>query len=99
MSLFGIYNIGASGLAASQAALAVTSNNIANINTPGYSAEAVTLNIASPVQTSAGSVGTGVTAVGITRSYNQFIEAQLLNQQQNQSKSSAMDQTWGQVEQ
>jgi len=99
MSLLGLYNIGESALIASQAALAVTSNNIANANTPGYSTEAVTLNIANPVQTSAGSVGSGVTATGVTRSYNQFIGAQLLTQQQNQSASSATSQTWGQVEQ
>jgi len=99
MSLFGLYNIGESALTASQAALAVTSNNIANVNTPGYSAESVTLNIATPMPTDVGAVGSGVTATGATRSYNAFIEAQLLNQQQNQSKSSALDQTWGQVEQ
>ena len=38
MSLLGIYNIGESALVASQAALAVTSNNMANANTPGFDA-------------------------------------------------------------
>ncbi len=99
MSLTSLYNIGESALAASQAGLAVTSNNIANVNTPGYDAEAVTLSISNPIQTSAGSIGTGVTATGITRNYNQFIGAQLLTQQQNQSASSSLSQTLGQVEQ
>jgi len=99
MSLLGIYNIGESALVASQTALSVTSNNVANVNTPGYDEEAVTLNISNPTPTSVGAIGTGVTATGVTRSYNQFIGAQLLTQQQNQSASSATSQTWGQVEQ
>jgi flagellar hook-associated protein 1 FlgK len=99
MSLSGLFDIGKSALIASQTALAVTSNNIANVNTPGYSKESVTLDIASPFYTGAGPVGSGVTAAAITRSYDRFIQAQLLNQQQNQGKSASLDETWGQVEQ
>lgn len=99
MSLSGIYNIGESALIASQTALAVTSNNIANVNTPGYSEEAVTLSAANPVATGAGSIGSGVTATGVTRSYDSFLQTQLLDQQQNQSQSSALNQAWGQVQQ
>ncbi len=99
MALSGLYEIGKSALIASQTALAVTSNNIANVNTPGYSAESVTLDIASPTSTSAGQVGSGVTAANVTRNYNSFVEAQLLNEQKKQSMSASMDQTWGQVEQ
>jgi flagellar hook-associated protein 1 len=36
-------NIAASGLAAAQAQLNVTANNIANLNTPGYTAQRVDL--------------------------------------------------------
>jgi len=99
MALSGLFEIGKSALIASQTALAVTSNNIANVNTPGYSKESVTLAIASPFSTSAGPVGSGVSASNITRSYDSFTEVQLLNEQQNQSKSASLDQTWGQVEQ
>jgi flagellar hook-associated protein 1 FlgK len=99
MSLSGLYDIGKSALIASQTALAVTSNNIANVNTPGYTKESVTLDIASPFSSSAGPIGSGVTAASIARSYDNFIQAQLLNQQQNQGKSASLDQTWGQVEQ
>ncbi len=99
MSLSGLFEIGKSALIASQTGLAVTSNNIANVNTPGYSKESVTLEISSPFTSSAGPIGNGVTATSIARSYDSFTEAQLLNEQQNQSKSASMDQTWGQVEQ
>lgn len=49
-------NIAASGLNAAQAQLAVTANNIANMNTPGYSAERVDL---------AGGPGGGVVVEGV----------------------------------
>jgi len=98
MSLLSILDIGKSALFASQTALNVTSNNIANVNTPGYSREAVVLSIANPVSTSGGMVGMGVMISGIQRSYDRFIQAQLLGQGQSQGRSSAMDNTWGQIE-
>jgi flagellar hook-associated protein 1 FlgK len=99
MSISGLFNSGLSALTASQTALSVTSNNIANVNTQGYTRQDVVLDISNPVPTSAGFIGTGVTVSGITRSYDQFIQTQLLGQQQNQGRSTAMDQTWGQIEQ
>lgn len=99
MTISGLFNSGLSSLLASQTALSVTSNNIANVNTPGYTKQDIVLNVANSIQTGAGFIGTGVTVAGITRSYDQFIQAQLLNQQQSQGRSAAMDQTWGQVEQ
>ena len=99
MSISGLFDIGKSALFASQTALTITSNNIANANTPGYNRQDVILNIANPVSTGAGVIGRGVTTEGIRSSYDKFIYAQLLGQQQNQGSSAAMDQAWGQVEQ
>lgn len=99
MSLFGLFDIGKTALFASQTALTVTSNNIANVNTPGYSRQDVILSIANPVSSSFGSIGRGVSATAIVRSYDQFIQSQLVSQEQSKGKSTAMDNTWGQVEQ
>jgi len=99
MSLLGLFDIGKTALFASQTALTVTSNNIANANTPGYSRQDVVLSIANPVSSAFGSIGRGVSATAIMRSYDQFIQSQLVGQEQNQGKSAAMDNTWGQVEQ
>lgn len=99
MSILGLFDIGKSALFASQTALTVTSNNIANANTPGYNRQDVILNIANPINSGAGMIGMGVTTEGIRSSYDKFIQAQLLGQQQNQGRSASMDQAWGQVEQ
>jgi flagellar hook-associated protein 1 FlgK len=98
MTISGLYDIGKSALYTSQAALGVISNNIANVNTSGYSRQDIVLNIATPVPTSQGDIGTGVTVGGIVRSYDKFLQAQLMGQQQSQSRSDIMNQMWGQVE-
>ena len=99
MSIIGLFDIGKSALFASQAGLSVTSNNIANVNTPGYSRQELVLEIATPATTRSGFMGRGVTTAGIRRSYDRFIQSQLIGQQQSQGRSAAMDGTWGQVEQ
>lgn len=98
MSVNGLFNIGQSAITAGQTALAVTSNNIANANTPGYSRQEVILSVTRPQVTQSGYLGTGVAAVSVERSYDRFIQMQLLGQQQSQGRSAAMDKAWGQVE-
>lgn len=63
---FGL-NIGASGLAAFQASLNTTANNIANVQTEGYSRQETTLAATSPLRVYAkyGSTGTGVEATEV----------------------------------
>jgi len=72
--LFGI-SVGA--LQAFQAALNVTSNNIANANTPGYAKETVELTAAKPQSNGSVTMGNGVTVVGISRSFSQATANQL----------------------
>ncbi|MGC1562975.1 MAG: flagellar basal body protein, partial [Bradyrhizobium sp.] len=61
-----------SGLRANQAALAITSGNIANAQTPGYVAET-----ANQSELSAGTGGTTVQVNGATRDLDVFIQNQL----------------------
>jgi flagellar hook-associated protein 1 len=67
---------GVSGLLAFQTALDTISNNISNVNTPGYSEESANLvtNTASP--TPDGWVGNGVSVSSVTREYSNFLDAQ-----------------------
>lgn len=99
MSISGLFNAAQSALFASQAALNATSNNIANVNTPGYSRQEVVLETATPENIGSNFVGRGVSIADIARKFDQFIQDQLMGQQQNYGKSLALDQTWGQVEQ
>lgn len=98
MSLFGLFDIGRSALLASQTGIAVTSNNIANVNTPGYSRQEVILEIANPVSSGRGFIGRGVTVAGIRRSYDNFIQMQLLGQQQNRGRSQAINNALSEIE-
>lgn len=99
MSLFGLFDIGKSALLASQAALSVTSNNIANVNTPGFSRQEALFESANSVSIGGNFLGGGVTISGIKRYYDQFIQSQLLGQYQNYGRSSALNQTLSQIEQ
>lgn len=100
MSISGLFNIGKSALAASQTALSVINNNIANVNTQGYARQDVILQISSSIQGNGGQlIGTGVTTAGISRSYDRFIESQMTDQFQFLGRSASLDKTLGSAEQ
>lgn len=67
-TFFGLH-IGGSALAAYQAAVNTTANNIANVQTEGYSRQETTLSASAPLRVNAryGSTGTGVEAIAITQ--------------------------------
>ena len=68
-----LLNIGMSGLNAAQGSLSVLSNNIANVNTPGYSRQqsAQTANASNAY--GGVFIGTGTTLADVRRVYNQFL--------------------------
>lgn len=72
---FGL-NIGASALAAYQASLNTTANNIANVKTTGYTRQTTVLEAGHPlrVYTRYGCVGTGVVATEITQERNLYYD-------------------------
>lgn len=79
--IFGIFSIGRLALLANQRALAVTSQNIANVNTLGYSRQEAVFEATPPTQTGAGPIGTGVQIGEIRRVVDLFIENQILGEQ------------------
>ncbi len=81
--LFGVLSTGASALLMQQRAINVTGNNIANVNTPGYSRQKLNLETATPVQSSLGLMSFGVTSTGIERVYDRFIGVQLTTENAN----------------
>lgn len=70
--------IGQSALITQQKAIDITGNNIANVNTEGYTRQRLNMVQSQPVRDLGGTMSTGVTAdLKIKRYYDQFITAQL----------------------
>lgn len=78
MSMSPLLDIGNTALTAQRIALQVTSENIANVNTPGYSRQSATLTPGPTYVTHGHAFGSGVMVSGIERSYDGFIQRQLL---------------------
>jgi flagellar hook-associated protein 1 len=72
-----ILNTSISGLLAFQQALSVTSNNVSNAATPGYSRQNINLAEALGQGTASGYIGSGVNVKSITRSYDETLAAQV----------------------
>jgi flagellar hook-associated protein 1 FlgK len=98
MGIFGLFDIGKSAIFASRAALDVTANNIANINTPGFSRKEAILEIQTPGRTRAGFVGRGVTVGHIRRHYDNLLQNQILLQKQNSARANSIGDVFRQVE-
>jgi flagellar hook-associated protein 1 FlgK len=65
-----------------QQAISVTSHNIANVNTPGYSRQQLIMTTNTPLDSSIGPMGTGVSADAIERVYDRYLSAQINNESQ-----------------
>jgi len=75
--IYGVLNLAGNALLTQQKALNVTGNNIANVNTPGYSRQKLMLENKTPMQSSIGPMGNGVEAVSVERVYDRFLGVQI----------------------
>ena len=98
MSLNSVLEIGKSGLNIYQMATEVTSQNIANVNTPGYSRQQVLLETAPPTTANGFPLGTGVRIASITRSYDALLQQQLVNAQTTQGYDTTKSDVLQQIE-
>lgn len=99
MALVGtdIFGVGLSGLNAAQNALAVSSNNIANVNTPGYTSQYITQAGREPQNAGFGFLGQGVDVTSVQRSYNVFLSTQMQVAQTSSSYYSTQSQQLAQI--
>jgi flagellar hook-associated protein FlgK len=74
-----ILSIGAGATQLYRQSLATVSNNIANLNTEGYSRQVATSAEGMPSQQGTVFIGTGARLQGISRAYDEFIESGLRN--------------------
>lgn len=79
-----------SGLIAEQGALQATTNNVANVNTPGYSRESPVLAASEPVVVDPLTFGTGVTLQSVESIRDPILESQIQQQTQSQGQFTAL---------
>ena len=80
MSLSQALSIAMSGLRANQLGMSLTSSNVANSDTPGYIRKTV-----NQIQTSSGSIGTGVSVTGVNRELDLYLQQQIRTEQSGTS--------------
>jgi flagellar hook-associated protein 1 FlgK len=85
-----VFGISVSALQAFQAAISVTSNNIANASTPGYDRERVNLTEGIPQSNGSVNIGSGVVVSGISRSFSQAAANQLNTSQSSLGQLTAL---------
>lgn len=71
-----LFQIGLSGIYSSQASLATTGHNIANVNTPGYSRQTVQVSTGGSERYGSYFIGQGSIVTGIERAYDKFAFAE-----------------------
>jgi len=97
-SLYSALNIAVGSLQAQQAGLQTTTNNLANMNTPGYSRQRPVLQEADPVIQGRLAFGNGVTLTGIESLRDSLLNLQIADQMQQQAKSQAFVDTMSQLQ-
>ncbi len=81
-------NIGISGLLTAQRSLAVTSNNVSNVNTEGYSRQRTDISNRTPVYSAGGYLGAGSNVTNVSRVYDSFLNGQVVS---NTTRSSYLE--------
>ena len=92
--VYGMLNVAKTALITQQKALDITANNIANVNTEGYSRQRLTMEQNEPVRYDGGTLSTGVRANRtIQRIYDRFINAQLADAASKEGRWQAQGET------
>lgn len=86
-----VLNIATTALSAQQYGMGVTAQNIANVNTEGYSRQNPVLVAKQPLPYGGLLLGRGVDTEQVSRSSDQFIENKLMQEKSNMSSSSEME--------
>lgn len=94
----GLLNIGTRALQANQIALQTAGNNIANVNTAGYSRQKVILETVQGQYTGSGYVGQGVSIETIQRNFSDFLTRQSTLASATQSADTARSDKLKQLE-
>lgn len=99
MSLLGIMNTALSGLTAQRVAIDVTSENVANVNTPGYSAQKPIFETMPTVNVNGLPLGSGVKVAHVQRNYDDMLQTLLKNENSTNGESSVVQTNMVSIEQ
>jgi len=94
-----LYNTGVSGLLASQQQLATTGNNIANVNTEGYTRQRAEQNATTGIYSGGNFIGSGTYIENISRVYDQFSYKEQVLSQTSLSHAESLNIDLGQLDQ
>jgi len=84
--IYGVLQMGRQALATQQTGINVTAENIANVNTPGYSRKRPVMETLPPVTTGEAQIGTGVTTREIERAYDRHLTDQIADESEHLGK-------------
>lgn len=96
--LFGTLDISSRALQINQRGLGVTAQNIANVDTPGYTRQRQRLETALPIPDGAGIIGTGITQKSIDRIHDTFLQARLIQEHASKGSLEAESSVVGQLD-
>ncbi|MGD8715929.1 MAG: flagellar hook-associated protein FlgK [Desulfobacterales bacterium] len=96
--IYSVMNIAGKALMNQQKAINVTGNNIANVNTPGYSRQKLIVETSTPLQSGIGPMGDGAEAVRIERVYDRFLGVQINTESEALGQWEAQKDTLGFIE-
>ncbi|PRR82833.1 flagellar hook-associated protein FlgK [Clostridium vincentii] len=96
--LFSTFNIGRSGLNTAQTTIDVTSHNVANVNTEGYSRQRAEIITSRPANATVGQVGTGSQVQAIERVRDSFLDYQVRGESSAQGQADVRNDMLYQVE-
>jgi flagellar hook-associated protein 1 FlgK len=77
LGILGTLDLASSSLSVQEEAMEVTGENLANVNTTGYSRQQLVIQAATPLQTPIGQEGTGVEATGISQATDSLLNSQI----------------------
>jgi flagellar hook-associated protein 1 FlgK len=76
-NIIGLLDLGRSALLTHQQAIHTTGHNIANVNTPGYTRQRVNIAANTPLDSTPGQIGNGVTSTEVQRIYDRYVSDQI----------------------
>jgi flagellar hook-associated protein 1 FlgK len=93
-NIYGLLSVSQTALMTQQKAIDITGNNIANVNTPGYSRQRLNMEQNEPIRHDGVQMSTGVRADRkIQRIYDRFVNSQLAYENQQMGRWEAQQQT------